>query len=108
MLIHPTDSTACASLGLDGMAKAFLRPRRPILKLRALEHAEWLGLLIDQRGDRCASNKRSRAARLSHGQAASGRGGGGHRLPCTARSGPCPVPANSPAVTGSVVAPAPA
>ena len=46
MLNHPTLDRLC-ELGLDGMAKGF-RDLAANPESRALEHAEWLGLLVDQ------------------------------------------------------------
>ena len=46
MLNHPT-LDRLRELGLDGMAKGF-RDLAANPESRALEHAEWLGLLVDQ------------------------------------------------------------
>jgi DNA replication protein DnaC len=46
LLNHPTLDRLC-ELGLDGMAKGF-RDLAANPESRALEHAEWLGLLVDQ------------------------------------------------------------
>jgi DNA replication protein DnaC len=67
MLVHPTRDLL-ASLGLHGMAKAF-HDLETQPEARALQHAEWLALLLDQevtmrRQKRFES--RARAARLRH------------------------------------------
>ena len=46
MLNHPT-LDRLTELGLDGMAKGF-RELEANPESRALEHAEWLGLLVEQ------------------------------------------------------------
>jgi DNA replication protein DnaC len=70
MLVHPT-LTQLTELGLAGMAKAF-KELRDHPQAQALEHAEWLALLLDreatERKDRRLKT-RLRAARLRFVQA---------------------------------------
>jgi DNA replication protein DnaC len=70
MLVHPT-LTQLTELGLTGMAKAF-KELRDQPETQTLEHADWLGLLLDreaaERKDRRLKT-RLRAARLRFVQA---------------------------------------
>jgi DNA replication protein DnaC len=70
MLTHPTLSQL-DQLGLAGMAKAF-EELQDNPEVKALDHAEWLGLLLDrevtQRKDRKLKSRR-RAAKLRFAQA---------------------------------------
>lgn len=70
MLTHPTQSQL-GQLGLAGMAKAF-EELQGNPEVKALDHAEWLGLLLDrevtQRKDRRLKS-RLRAAKLRFAQA---------------------------------------
>jgi DNA replication protein DnaC len=70
MLTHPTLSQL-DQLGLPGMAKAF-EELQDNPEVKALDHAEWLGLLLDrevtQRKDRKLKS-RLRAAKLRFAQA---------------------------------------
>lgn len=67
MLNHPT-LDRLRELGLDGMAKGFCDlAANP--ESRALEHAEWLGLLVEQEATLRQQKRfaaRARAAKLRH------------------------------------------
>jgi IstB-like ATP binding protein len=65
MLVHPTRDLL-ASLGLHGMAKAF-QDLEAQPEARALQHAEWLALLLDHEVTMRRQKRfeaRARAARL--------------------------------------------
>jgi DNA replication protein DnaC len=67
MLVHPTRDLL-ASLGLHGMAKAF-QDLEAQPEARALQHAEWLALLLDHEVTMRRQKRfeaRARAARLRH------------------------------------------
>ena len=67
MLIHPT-LDLLASLGLHGMAKGF-RDLDAQPEASRLEHAEWLGLLLEQEKTSRQQKRfesRARVARLRH------------------------------------------
>ena len=96
MLHHPT-LDLLHELGLDGMAKGF-RDLAANPEGRALDHAEWLGLLLEQRDDAApakALRGRARTAKLRHA-AASRTSITGRRAASTARCS-----SSSPAATGS-------
>ena len=67
MLNHPT-LDRLTELGLDGMAKGF-RELAANPESRALEHAEWLGLLVEQEATLRQQRRfaaRARTAKLRH------------------------------------------
>ncbi len=67
MLTHPT-LDRLTELGLDGMAKGF-RDLAANPESRALDHAEWLGLLVEQEATLRQQKRfvaRTRAAKLRH------------------------------------------
>ncbi|MBN9013670.1 MAG: IstB-like ATP-binding domain-containing protein, partial [Rhizobiales bacterium] len=67
MLIHPT-MTLLAELGLHGMAKGF-QELQAMADSRALEHADWLALLLERESTMRRQKRfenRARAAALRH------------------------------------------
>ena len=88
MLIHPL-AERLRGLGMAAMADAFLEMQSNSAAAD-LSREDWLGLLLDRE----VTGARQQAPRpaAEPGPIASDRGGRGHRLPHTARSGPRPVP----------------
>ena len=67
MLTHPTHDMLC-QLGLNGMAKGF-QDLEAQPEARALEHGEWLALLLEREVTLRRQKRfeaRARAARLRH------------------------------------------
>ena len=89
LLNHPT-LDRLRELGLDGMAKRF-QDLAANPESRALDHAEWLGLLLEQESH-AAPAEALREPRADRQAAPCGRGRG-CRLPHAARSRPHAVPA---------------
>ena len=88
MLIHPL-AERLRGLGMAAMADAFLEMQTNSAAAE-LSREDWLGLLLDR--EVTARDNKRLAPTAQPGPIASERGGRGHRLPRTARSGPCPVP----------------
>ena len=88
MLIHPL-AERLRGLGMAAMADAFLEMQTNSAAAE-LSREDWLGLLLDR--EVTARDNKRLAPTAQPGAIASGRGGRGHRLPHTARSGPRPVP----------------
>ena len=89
MLNHPT-LDRLRELGLDGMAKGF-RDLAANPESRALEHAEWLGLLVDQ--EATLRQQKRFEARTRTRQTAASCHGRRCRLPQAAWPRPDAIPA---------------
>ena len=88
MLIHPL-AERLRGLGMAAMADAFLEMQTSSAAAD-LTREDWLGLLLDR--EVTARDNKRLGRRLQPRPIAPERRGRGHRLPYTARSGPCPVP----------------
>ena len=87
MLTHPL-AERLRGLGMAAMADAFLE-MQTTSAATDLSREDWLGLLLDR--EATARDNKRLGRRLSQPGCSECRGRG-HRLPCTARSGPCAVP----------------
>ena len=84
LLQHPTIDRL-RELGLDGMARS-LRDLTANPESKALDHMEWLGILLEH--EMTLRQQKRFEARATDRQAAPSRLGGGYRLPGSARSRP--------------------